>query len=290
MASKTKIVPALHWYDVMRHVQNRESVPACEGASNSSIADQGGWSGGSFADAVGMMRDGWRQGTDKINAMLDKVPESETLATAWNLEAAGFFPCVPAFLSGDPECMWQKADVEQIKPRLCLITQACYSASISSDEALRYGAAASAVLRGLEAAGCDVAIYSVDCVRGWNDNAMAQGIVLRRFGEPLDVSVMSFAFHTSFLRRILFANRELTKQWADAGLATSGYGTVRSVTVKEAKEIIGESMDAVPVLLPTLNSVQRLLTKDEHIPELIEEFKKLVEAAQRGEAPKDEEE
>src|SRR5207237_6907177 len=45
-------------------------------------------------------------------AMLASIQASlpDTLARRWELTYAGAFPCVPAYLSGEPESMWMLAD------------------------------------------------------------------------------------------------------------------------------------------------------------------------------------
>jgi hypothetical protein len=80
---------------------------------------------------------------------------------------------------------------------------------------------------------------------------------VRDFGEPLDTSVVAFAFHPAFLRRILFANSELTEQWASNGLARYGYGYPRAVGLADAAECLG-GFPAMPVVLSDVATMSRL--------------------------------
>jgi hypothetical protein len=105
----TLVVPTIKWWPLLDKVKNRATVQPCAGAEDASLNSENGaeWSGGSWDWAVNAMTNGWQDGAKQVDAVLASMPEAEALADAWNLEAAGRFPCVPALLSGDPECMWQ---------------------------------------------------------------------------------------------------------------------------------------------------------------------------------------
>jgi hypothetical protein len=282
------VVPAQRWWPMLERVCQRPDIPSAEGTERASLdgyhkgepARYGSWAGANWTGAMTMMRDGWQDGAQAVDAIMATLPDAEALADAWNLEAAGRFPCVPAFLSGDPECMWQTVEMDGTKPRICLIVSACYHCGIESAEALRYGAAVGATLRALEAMGHGVAIYTVDKGKSWNHKeACAQATVVRDFGEPLDTSIVSFAFHPSFLRRVLFANRELTPAWAERGLAREGYGQALEANLADAVACLGE-FPATPVVLSGVMTASRLgVLREGKTKELLDLFRKEVSAA-----------
>jgi hypothetical protein len=117
-----------------------------------------------------------------------------------------------------------------------------------------------------------------------NIGRAAQCISVRDFGQPLDVSIVSYAFHTSFLRRTLFANRELNQDWADTGAANHGYGMISTLGLKEAVQLVPDLQGALPVVLPSINAMdnKRLLGDDKHLPELVEIFRNCVDMAKAG--------
>jgi hypothetical protein len=280
MAATSHVVAPQGWWQLLNKVENRDKVTPCKGAGDASQRPgEDRWSGGSWHGALRMMRDGWKEGAQQVDAIMDTLPDAEALADAWNLEAAGRFPCVPAFLSGDPECMWQTSEMDGTKQRVCLIISACYNCGITADEVLRYGAAVGATLRALEAAGHGVAIYSIDKGSEYRGDAVAQACIVRDFGEPLDTSVVAFAFHPAFLRRILFANRELTEDWASRGLANHGYGHAREADLADAVACLGE-FPACPVVLSGVETAQRLgVLREGKTDELLALFRTEVQKA-----------
>jgi hypothetical protein len=283
MAREAKIVPAIRWWPLLEKICNRPRIQPLNGGGNASICgwvpderpESGGWEGANWTGAMQMMRDGWQEGAAQIDAIMAQMPEAEALADAWSLEAAGRFPCVPAFTAGDPECMWQTVESDSSKPRVCLVVSACYNCGIGADSVLRYGAAIGATVRALEAAGHGVAVYTID-KRSYE---VQQAVIVRDFGEPLDTSIVAYAFHPAFLRRTLFANSELTKEFCDAGVARHGYGYACEVTLADAVASLGE-FPATPVVLSGVETVSRMgLTREGNTKALLAHFGKEVTAA-----------
>lgn len=283
------VLPPLRWWPLLEKIQNRPTMNPLPGASGSSIRGyernetpdfEDGWNGANWTGAIQLMRDGWHAGAKQIDAIMANMPEAAALADAWNLEAAGRFPCVPAFLSGDPECMWQTVESESSKPRICLVVSACYHCGIQPEEVLRYGAAVGATLRALEAAGHGVAVYTIDKrASSYSGVRCAQAVIVRDFGEPLDTATVAFAFHPAFLRRVLFANCELTKEWAERSLATCGYGIPLEVDLADAAASLGE-FPATPVVLSGVETMRRRGLLDAGTEkELLEAFRVEVQKA-----------
>lgn len=282
MSNEVTYLPSMKWFDLQKEVIERPNKgPVIGAGAQSQTNSDSKWSGASWEAAMGMMRDGWIEGARTVETLLDKVDMSEAMEPAWNIEAAGFFPCVPAYLAGDPECMWQRVDGEIIKPRICVIVPAVYNCNIDADEVLVYGTAMTALVRSLEAIGADAAVYSLDVTSAYGQGCVSQGFIVRDFGQPVDTSTIAYAFHPAFLRRTLFAHRELTKEWADKGLASGGYGQHTALTKENVQPALGD-LSAAIAIMPDMHEMQRAgLLKESNVLQLIAKMREIVEAAKR---------
>jgi hypothetical protein len=149
---------------------------------------------------------------------------------------------------------------------------------------MQYAKAVAALVRSLEAAGIDVAIYSVSTghntyIGGAGKRAM-YAVTVREFGEPLDLAKVAFAFHPAMLRRIGFAWREITKAAADVGLARSGYAATFPVTESDSRELLGDVGELV--IMEDLQALARnnaYLFSDDNLPQLIERLRSNIDKA-----------
>lgn len=273
-AIKTTIVPPLRWQELSDAIKDRKTMNL-PGAGCASLESPNHWAGGSWDDAVRMMRDGWQQGAQAIDAVMAQMPDAVALTDAWQLEAAGRFPCVPAFLSGDPECMWQTVESDSTKPRVCVVVSSEYPNYVDAQDVTVYGAAVGALVRTLEAAGHGVAVYTImKSQRG--KGKQAQAFIVRDFGQPLDTSIVAFAFHPMFSRRITFAVAEVIKEWRDAGYGNGGYGCPQEADLADAVACLGE-FPAVPVVLSGVVTCMRLgLTKPGREADLLAHMRREV--------------
>lgn len=253
-AKPVNVVPTLRWQELSDKIKGRETMTIHAGRASLESPDH--WAGGSWRDAVRMMRDGWQQGAERIDAIMAHMPDAVALADAWQLEAAGRFPCVPAYLSGDPECMWQTVESDATKPRLCLVVSSEYPGYVDASDVSAYGAAVGALVRTLEAMGHGVAVYTIMKSR-IGERAQAQAFIVRDFGQPLDTSIVAFAFHPMFSRRITFAVAEVIQEWRDAGFGNGGYGCPQEADLSDAVACLGE-FPAVPVVLSGVVTCMRL--------------------------------
>lgn len=278
MMNNVNIQPAVRWWDVLAVAKEREKLGPLPNAGSASQREGEEFAGATWHNALRMMEYGWHEGAYKVSVLLDKLPVSDTLESGWTLEAHGFFPCVPAFLSGDPECMWQRSTCENRRPKLCLIVPTVYPCNIKAREALCYGTAVAGLVRALEASGVDVAVYSIDRTLGDQDCAVVQPYIVRDFGQPLDISIVAFAFHPAFLRRIVFAFRERNQAAVDAGIANFGYGRASEPVEEECRKALG-GFEAEPVLLPTVEEMKWAgLLNESQLPRLVETMRARVSA------------
>jgi hypothetical protein len=190
----------------------------------------------------------------------------------------GAFPCIPEYLSGSPECMYRLEDNRRIAHRLALIVPHSYSAAVKGREAMQYAKAVAALVRSLEAAGIDTAIYSVST--GDNVTPAMYAVIVREYGEPLDIAKVAFAFHPAMLRRLGFAWREITPLATQCGLARGGYARTFPVTEENAREILGEVGQLVIMEdLQKLAERNKSLLTEDRLPDLIERLRINIDTA-----------
>lgn len=241
------------WNDFVAKAARRITEAAARGADDVSISGLSEWAGtSSLAAAVDMAVKGWPQGAARIAAKLDTLPATSEVLPEWNLDVSGAICNVPAFLSGEPECMWRMSDCKRDEHRVSIIVSGTYSAAVEASSAQNYATAVAAVIRSLEASGINPAVYMIGASRH-SGGTLAYSINVREFGEPLDLARVAFAFHPSFLRRIQFGWRELTPEAVAAGAASGGYGSVVKLTSDLVTKLLGDI--GYVAVVPDLNSV-----------------------------------
>lgn len=107
------------------------------------------WTGESFADSLQtIQRGGDERNVTEAQALIDQIQAElpECTTRQWSTDIAGAFPCVPAFLSGDPECMFTLADCESPSAPVRIFIASTSSATVSHQTLLKRGAAALALV------------------------------------------------------------------------------------------------------------------------------------------------
>jgi hypothetical protein len=243
----------IDWPTLLRTVKDRPTRkndrPANSGNSSQRTSTE--WSGGSWADAMKKLRFGWPGGVREIEKLTRGGVTSDN-GPAFELDVAGYLPVVGAYVAGDPECMLVPGERGTIQ-RVVLVVSCIYNCGYSAEQAACYAAALAQVVAELDAAGVDVAVYALDVTRG-SGSTYCMSVAVRQFGEPLDLSKIAFAFHPMFLRRVLFAWRELDPVACRIGVADGGYGSVRSPTREYAVASIGQDAEGA-VILPDMDAV-----------------------------------
>lgn len=274
------------WHDFMAQAARRVTEPAVTGAESSSTeCNRASWAGtDTLEQAVAMAQAGWPDGATAVSKALDSLPAGVEILPDWRMAVQGAFPCIPEYLSGSPECMYRLEDNRRIAHRLSLIVPHAYSAQVRGAQAMQYAKAVAALVRSLEATGIDVAVYSVST--GHNRYIGSAGkralyaVVVREFGEPVDLAKVAFAFHPAMFRRIGFAWREITPAAADVGQARAGYAATFPVTEAYARELLGEVGELV--IMEDLQDLARnnpWLFTDAKLPDLIERLRINIDTA-----------
>lgn len=239
-------------------------------AGKASINSDSGFRGTQdMPEAVGLMRYGWEDGTRTIIDGLDNVTAEVETVEAFDLEPAGAFPCVPAFVAGDADCMWNPTAYAE-KPRMVLTFGCRYHCMIDEKDVREYGKALAAVVRELEARGVDVAVYAVDATRDGAELGLI-GIEVKPFGDVLDLGRIAMAGHPSFLRRCLFAYWESRQDVRD--INNSGYGCPVNPTEEQARMALQMSSDERLVSLPAAGAI---LMDRPKAPAIAELFRKAI--------------
>lgn len=272
------------WNDFCERAAQRLTcgpMPGAEKAGTETGEYRTGWTGTrDLQHALDMARDGWQDGAQAIGKALDSLPPGVEALPDWQLDGPGAFPCIPAFLSGEPECMWKLEDNRRTAHRLSLLVPHSYSAGVSTNQAMQYAKAIAALVRSIEASGIDVAVYSVSSGQnGYTDQKKdcLYAVVVREFGEPLDLAKIAFAFHPSMLRRLGFCWREATKDAAECGLAREGYASPQRLTHAKCAELLGDV--GVMVITEGISEVSRLCDGDSNLPALIDRLRIGVDKA-----------
>lgn len=187
---------------------------------------------GSFDSALKLAREGWADGRaeiEKWRAQFSALIGSKMRRRVLANDVCGFAPDVGAFLNGEPENMFARAEVETAGPGKILRIAANGSCSwdVSRDSIMRRGAAIVALIDALESAG-----YSCEVILGFSawDSFRNPGecsfdsMPLKSAGEPLDIDRAAFALaHPSMLRRLVFSCKETDGPFMRVAASHYGY-------------------------------------------------------------------
>jgi hypothetical protein len=256
--------PIFPFAEYVRIAAHGKRVP---GASNQSHENDDDWAGCSFNDAVRLATYGWPEGVKGVQAALSAIGSVDTLP-AWELDVAGVFPCIPAYLSGSPVAMYAPVETDGAPRRIALCVTMSASYTVEAQARFRFAAALSQVASDLTAAGIDVAVYSFEVSTDRDDKRHCIGVAVREFGEPFDLTRVAFSGHPAFHRRLRFALCENTERHLEIG--RNGYGCPQSVTVKDARACGVDLPDECIRCLPQIRD-NRTSTE-----EYIEQFRKII--------------
>ena len=243
-----KYRPAVDWHTLTKTAGSRRGKDAAPGGSDHSLRNGDDFAGCSFDDAVRMARDGWIDGVRQAGALCAVAPR-DVENTDMGLDVYGFIPCVPAFVASDPYCMIRHESGE--RRRIVLAFDCAYNCNVTTDQLLIYAQCAAQLVADLEASDADVAVYALDKTN-CNGGLYVQSFTVREFGDPFDMSRMVYAFHPSFLRRVLFSYRELDAMACVAGMASDGYGSARTIDRHDVGNALGIESAAETVALPSI--------------------------------------
>lgn len=248
------------WHDFVSVAAKRANGPGAPGHGDSSIDGRDDFHGTrNMQEAVDLALNGWMDGAKRIAKKLDTLPATSEVLPDWMLDVAGSIVNVPAFITGEPECMWRMSECKRDEHRVAIVVSGVYSGSVTSHQAMNYAVAIAATVRALEASGINPAVYMITTTTGRGDeehfgnDTAGYSIAVREFGEPLDLARIAFAFHPSFLRRIQFGWQEMNSEAIKIGWGRGPYGSVGSISKEVTDKLLGDI--GYVALLPALNAI-----------------------------------
>lgn len=153
------------------------------------------WAGGTVEDCARFCRCGDVSAVAEASAFADRINDSVDIAGAvdtWGLDVAGAFPCVPAYLAGDVDNMWSRADDSSSRGVLDVYFDLGVSCSVDQKKMRRRGVCVLAVL---------LALQRVRRVRAHLYTAERIGNFIMDFSYPFDVSeIAAFCGKTCITR------------------------------------------------------------------------------------------
>lgn len=170
-----------------------------------------------FLAAIKLFRQGWPEGREKLQSILDALQSRISLPSMvaeFEASVDGCAPHVEAFLQGMPENMFHLHEVEQDTSPTHLTVQIEMSANcyIEPSQILWAGSVVFATVQALRLQGCSTTLLLSHTVSdmargGYSGNDEYQTIVT--LPPNLDNDTAAFLFtHPSTLRRIVFSIRE----------------------------------------------------------------------------------
>ena len=195
--------------------------------------DKFGWKG-----AVTAVRKGWNAGNQTVRAALDMQTTEDSIDGTWDADVCGQYVDVAAYVAGQPDCMMRKGSAPAPR-RVRLVLSSGMIASVDAQDAVQYATAAAGFAAMLIGQGLDVAITSLYV--GTDDSRIVTiPVTVKEYGQEPDASRIAFSTHPAFLRRVLFAVRELDPEMPFR-MRSGGYG--RTCYDWQSRDLI---RDAIP--------------------------------------------
>lgn len=158
------------------------------------------WSGNqTYTEARANLWKGFPDAVKRSDKLLAKIEAEgiELRQESWDTDLIGYFPCVPAFVSGDPDCMFTPIDECSQTAPMRVYASVCLSAGFESDDLEKRGVAILALVRKLSL------IRPVELYL-YADQAGKQPVI-RMETCPLDLITASYALsNAGFLRKLCF--------------------------------------------------------------------------------------
>lgn len=178
----------------------------------------------SFEEAEMLFVEGDAKTCEKItNCDVSGYVPGNDMKITLERDTAGFIPCVPAYLAGQPRSM-MRARRMPVRARLARVALnvACHS-GIKQEDMLKAGVVFANVVAGLEKENIRVEVYCGDIGR-WKHQKEGFLVKVKGAGEPLNVLRMAYPLcNPSFLRRHGFAWLERAPLDIEEGFI-DGYG------------------------------------------------------------------
>lgn len=171
-----------------------------------------------WEEARDLAMEGWSEIRPDVDKMVSRVVENvrPTIEQTWQplYDVVGASVDIGAYMTGEPECMVDFANVETSRVGRVVSVIVCIGArsNIPSDSIMRRGAAVAALIEILGTMQHSVEVWAESTSRGDGKSRAAIHTTLVKVKdaeERLDINAFMFALaHPSMLRRMVFAVRE----------------------------------------------------------------------------------
>lgn len=178
-----------------------ELADAAESA-RSHMHENSSWTGETIAQALEFTRRGNPARVAEAESMIEKiVSELELEAPEWANDVAGAYPDVPAYLSGQPECMRRRILSVSEKSPVRVWVDVTSSAGIKHEMLAKRGTAALALVMSLIREGRAVELYTYTSLGGRKNGQSV--VAVRMLTAPIDTASVAHCLTSQGYARTL---------------------------------------------------------------------------------------
>lgn len=215
--------------------------------------DDDDWSGGSMTDALRLIKEGWREGADRIDSLRRVIqailPRTPKLS---KFSVAGAVPNIPRAIAGNPANMLNlQTGNSKKKPIITLVSNMACNWTVKAHHISNRAAVVAVLIDEIEAKGFACEVISGAYSMGHGKSELHEGkfdactsVMLKEASQPVDINRMAFGLgHAGMFRRLIFADLGYSKLCED-GL---GYGLGHSQGMdKELEELATKGIYLIP--------------------------------------------
>ena len=201
---------------------------ACWGGSQSSNTGSVSFTGTkSYKHASELIRAGWPEGVRRVHKAMTVIAQAKDSVEMLDsrFDIVGCAPIVPAYLTGDPECMFNPMDTEE-RPIVNIVMDISASCGVDQEHIVNRGAAVLMFAAALEENGQRVAIHTSNVAKSQKSGKWHASIVQVKAAHlDFNIHALSYALvNASMLRRHSFRITEGLPADKGGKEFESGYG------------------------------------------------------------------
>lgn len=156
----------------------------------------------SFDQAIEYAKQGWDVGLEQFK-LEDVVTASGMIELQPRVQ--GFLPHIPNYINGFPEQMFHLEDVKDYNlPEINIYVPLNFNSWIKADQAIAYAKSIARIVNELSASH-KVKLIGMSCTQMSSGSKYIDQVVIKDYDESLVINCVAFAFHPSFLRRLIFS-------------------------------------------------------------------------------------
>lgn len=181
----------------------QRAVAACPKRGDDDDSNNPDFYGTSHNQAMTDLLKGNLRAAATADALMDKLADESMVTAGMRIElsVAGYSPCVPAYLSGEPECMYANDDVTGESEPIRIFASICVSSGVSIEQLEKRGVTILALCQKLIMFR-PVELYVYADTGGMNTAIIP---VVKIETSPLDLATATYALTApGFLRRLCF--------------------------------------------------------------------------------------